>query len=165
MGKGEVRWIGIDIYTLHCGASSKEPACQCRRHKRCGFSSQVGKIPWHMAIHTSILAWIIPQTEEHGGLQSIGLQRVGHNWSYLTHTCSVTKSCLTLCDPMYCSPPGLPVPYHLMEFAQVHVRPTISSSIAHFCSCLQFFPASGSFPMSQLFAWGGQSIYTHMYKT
>ena len=30
-----------------------------------------------IAIHSSILAWIIPWTEEPGGLQSIGLQRVG----------------------------------------------------------------------------------------
>ena len=32
-----------------------------------------------MATHTSILAWRIPWTEETGGLQSIGLQRVGHD--------------------------------------------------------------------------------------
>jgi len=32
-----------------------------------------------MATHSSILAWRIPWTEEPGGLQSIGLQRVGHN--------------------------------------------------------------------------------------
>ena len=32
-----------------------------------------------MAIHSSILAWRIPWTEEPGGLQSMGLQRVGHN--------------------------------------------------------------------------------------
>ena len=37
-------------------------------------------------------------------------------------------------------------------------HPTILSSIIHFSSCFQFFPASGSFQMSQLFAWGGQSI-------
>ena len=36
-----------------------------------------------MAIHTSILAWRIPWTEEPGGLQSIGSHRVGHNWSDL----------------------------------------------------------------------------------
>ena len=36
--------------------------------------------------------------------------------------------------------------------------PTISSSVFPFSSCLQSFPASGSFPMSQLFASGGQSI-------
>ena len=33
-----------------------------------------------MATHSSILAWEIPRTEEPGGLQSMGLQRVGHNW-------------------------------------------------------------------------------------
>ena len=32
-----------------------------------------------MATHSSILAWRIPRTEEPGGLQSMGLQRVGHN--------------------------------------------------------------------------------------
>ena len=36
-------------------------------------------------------------------------------------------------------------------------HPTISSSVVPFSSCSQSFPASGSFPMSQLFAWGGQS--------
>ena len=39
-----------------------------------------------MATHSSILAWRIPWTEEPGGLQSMGLQRVGHN--------SVTNTCL-----------------------------------------------------------------------
>ena len=33
-----------------------------------------------MAIHSSIFAWEIPGTEEPGGLQSMGLQRVGHDW-------------------------------------------------------------------------------------
>ena len=37
-------------------------------------------------------------------------------------------------------------------------HPTISSSVIPFSSCLQSFPESGSFPMSQLFASGGQSI-------
>ena len=37
-------------------------------------------------------------------------------------------------------------------------HPTISSSVVPFSSRLQSFPASGSFPMSQLFTWGGQSI-------
>ena len=36
--------------------------------------------------------------------------------------CSVTQSCLTLCDHTDCSTPGLPVPHHLPEFAQVHVQ-------------------------------------------
>ena len=39
-----------------------------------------------MATHSSILDWRIPGTEELAGLQSIRLQRVGHNWSNLAHT-------------------------------------------------------------------------------
>ena len=39
-------------------------------------------------------------------------------------------------------------------------HPTISSSVACFPSCIQSFPASVSFPMSQLFTSGGQSIWT-----
>ena len=37
-------------------------------------------------------------------------------------------------------------------------HPTISSSVVPFSSCPQSFPASGCFQMSQLLAWGGQSI-------
>ena len=43
-----------------------------------------------MATHSSILAWKISWREEPGGLQSMGLQRVGHNWvtnTYLLTTC------------------------------------------------------------------------------
>ena len=45
-----------------------------------------------MATHSSILAWKIPSTEEPGGLQSIALQRVGHDGEQLiTHTCKGMK--------------------------------------------------------------------------
>ena len=37
-------------------------------------------------------------------------------------------------------------------------HPAISSSVVPFSSCPHSFPASGSFPMSQLFTWGGQSV-------
>ena len=37
------------------------------------------------AIYSSILAWKIPWIEEPGGLQSMGLQRVGHDWATNTH--------------------------------------------------------------------------------
>ena len=68
---------------------------------------------------------------------------------------------MTLCNPMDCSTPGFPVFYHLLELAQAHVHwcsPTILSCVIPFFSCLQPFPASESFPMSWLFASGGQSI-------
>ena len=35
---------------------------------------------------------------------------------------SVAQSCLTLCDPMNCSTPGLPVHHHLPEFTQTHIH-------------------------------------------
>ena len=58
--------------------------------------------------------------------------------------------------------PGSSVLHYLPEFAQLHVHwgwePTISSSVVPFSSCLQLFPASGSSPMSQFYATGGQSI-------
>ena len=65
-------------------------------------------------------------------------------------------------DPMDCSMPGFLVFYYLPEFAQTpsleSIMPSnISSPIAPF-SCIQFFPASRSFPMSWLLRWGGQSI-------
>ena len=40
-----------------------------------------------MATHFSILAWRIPWTEDPGGLQSMGLQRVGHDWATSLHLC------------------------------------------------------------------------------
>ena len=46
-----------------------------------GYFPWVGKIHWdeEMATVSSILAWTIPWIEEHGGLQSMGSQRVRHN--------------------------------------------------------------------------------------
>ena len=38
-----------------------------------------GPLEKEMATHSNILAWKIPWTEEPGGLQSMGLQRFGHN--------------------------------------------------------------------------------------
>ena len=79
----------------------------------------------------------------------------------MTQFSSVTQSCPTLCDPKNCSTPGLPVHHQLPEFTQTHVHwviDAISSSVITFSSCPQSLPPSGSFPMSQLFAWGGQSI-------
>ena len=71
---------------------------------------------------------------------------------------SVTQWCLTLCDPMNCSMPGLPVHHQLPEFTQTHVH-WVGDAIqpSHPLSSPSP-PASGSFPMSQLFASGGQSI-------
>ena len=89
-----------------------------------------------MATHSSTLAWKILWIEEPGRPQSMGLQKVGHYWATsLVHAkvnslgslrrvcyCSVTWLCSTLCDPMGYSTPAFPVPYYLLEFAQIHVH-------------------------------------------
>ena len=76
--------------------------------------------------------------------------------------CWVTQSCPTLCDPMDCNTPDSSVLRFLPEFAQIHIHwvgdLTISSSATPFSFCLQSFPSSSSFPMSQFFTSGGQSI-------
>ena len=48
---------------------------------RVWFLGQEDPLEKGMASHSSILAWEIPWTEESGGLQSMGLQRVGHDWA------------------------------------------------------------------------------------
>ena len=74
----------------------------------------------------------------------------------------MAQQCLTICDPMDCSMPGLPV-HHQLELAQIQVHRVgdaiqPSHNCCPFSSHIQFFPASGSFQMSQFFAAGGQSI-------
>ena len=70
------------------GASVKEPACQCgRRESRVWSLGREDPLKEGMAAHCSILAWRIPWTEEPGGLQSMGSQRVRHHWRDLAHLC------------------------------------------------------------------------------
>ena len=63
------------------GTSGKELSCQCRRCKKTWVQSLGWEDPPEegMTTHSSTLAWRIPWTEEPGGLQSMGLQRVRHD--------------------------------------------------------------------------------------
>ena len=57
------------------------------------------------------------------GLENLRSLHYTENWmSHSPSFSSVTQSCPTLCDPMDCSTPGLPVLHHLLEFAQTHVH-------------------------------------------
>ena len=122
------------------------------------------------ATQSSILAWRIPWT-----VQSLGLQRIQHDWATFTfqakiHTqllnitnsniyiknawhclpiaqfSSVAHSCLTLCNPKNRSTPGLPVHHELLEFTQTHVH-WVGDAIqpSHPLSC----PSSPTFNLSQ----------------
>ena len=84
---------------------------------------------------------------------------------YISLKCfSSVQSRPTLCNPMDSSTPDLPVCDQLLELAQTHVHRVGDAihpphpPVVPFSSCLQSFPASGSFPMNQFFASGGQRI-------
>ena len=69
--------IGKDYFGFPSCSDGKESACN---------AGNLGSIPElgrsqekGMATHPSILAWRIPWTEEPGGIQSMGSQKVGHN--------------------------------------------------------------------------------------
>ena len=71
----------------------------CLQFRRTGFDL------WEkgMATYSSILAWRIPWTEEPGGLQSMGLQRIRHNWVIITFTSpfiviNTFTKCKNTCD-------------------------------------------------------------------
>ena len=95
--------------------------------------------------------------------------RVGHDWATNTFTflfSSVQFSRLVVSDSLrphelqHARPP-CPSPSPRVHSnscpSSGWCHPAISSSVIPFSSCLQSLPASESFPMSQLFAWGGQS--------
>ena len=77
--------------------------------------------------------------------------------------CSVAKSCLTLCDLMHCSTPGLPVLHYLLEYTQTRVH-WVSDAIQPSYPLWHPSPPAFNlsqhqfFPMSRLFLSGGQSI-------
>ena len=67
-----------------CGSDSKESACNVGDS---GLIPGSGRFPGGgYGNHSSILAWRVPWTEEPDGLQSMGSQRVGHDWAANTHT-------------------------------------------------------------------------------
>ena len=67
-------------YSIPCGAMVKESTFQGRRNKQCRFDPWVGKIPGvGNGTYSSMPAWRIQWTEESGGLQPMGWQRVGRN--------------------------------------------------------------------------------------
>ena len=133
-----------------------------------------------MATHSSILAWRVPGTEEPGGLLSMGLHRVGHDWSdltaaviqkhggrlglrsaFLSSQVRFSQSVQLLnhvrfCNPMDCSTPGFPVHHQLPELARSNSCPS-----SWWCrptvspSVVLFSSCLQSFPSSGS---GGQSI-------
>ena len=85
------------------------------------------------------------------------------NWLSAVQFSSVAQSCLTLCDPMNCSPPGLQSITNSWGLSKLmSIESVMPSDHLILCRPLfllpSIFPSMGSFQMSQLFALGGQSI-------
>ena len=89
LGEGFPRWL-----------SGNESTCQCQSHRRCRFYPWAGKIPQEkeMATCSSTLAWRIPGTGEPGGLPSMELHRVGHDWSDLAAAAVFSFYNVLTCD-------------------------------------------------------------------
>ena len=108
-------------------------------------------------LHTKCCTWIYLET----------LFITARAWKQLSSVQfrSVTQSCPTLCNPMdlqHARPPGpSPTPGVYSNSCPLSwwCHPTISSSVVPFSSCLQSFPTSESFPMSQFFASSGRIKY------
>ena len=82
-------------------------------------------------------------------------------FSSFQFSCSVMPDSLRPHESQHARPPSRsPTPgfYSNSHLSSRWCHPAISSSVVPFSSCPQFLPASQSFPMSQLFTWGGQSI-------
>ena len=81
------------------------PAMQETRVQSLGWEDPLEK---EMAPHSSTLAWKIPWTEEPGGLQSMGSQRVGQHTKSQTRWSDFTSTFFpAACDPFYLKPPVL----------------------------------------------------------
>ena len=158
------------------------PAVQETRVQSLGWEDPLEK---EMATHSSTLPWKIPWTEEPGRLQATGLQRVGPNWAtslqlHFNYVQSYHRSWESLHRKLFSSVQSLShvqlfvIPRTAAHQASLSITNSQSSLkfmsiksvmpsshlilVVPFSSCLQSLPASESFPMSQLFAWGGQSI-------
>ena len=120
----------------------------------------------HGILQARILAWVVIYFSR-GSSQPRDWTWVSciARWLFSIWVSSVTKLCPALCNPMDGNMPGFcpslspGVCSNLCPLSQRYYL-TTSSSAALFSFCLRSFPASGSFPMSQLFASGGQSIGT-----
>ena len=98
------------------------------------------KLPWnatHLYVHCheQIYSWCCSVAQSYPTLQLHGWQHAG-----LPYPSPSPRACSNSC------------------LLSQGCHPTISSSVLPFSSCLQSFPASGSFPLSWLFPLGGQSI-------
>ena len=117
-----------------------------------------------MTTHSRILAWKISWTEELGRLQSMGSQRVIHDWAHTRISVQLLSRVWLFAAPWTVAPQASLSITNSQSLLTLKSTKSVMPS-NHLILChpllllsLQTFPASGSFPMSQFFISGGQSI-------
>ena len=104
-----------DSFMNYIGTSLVAQTAERRLQRgRPGFEPWVGKIPWRRKWQSTI-AWKIPRTEDPGRLQSVGSQRVGHDWATSLHFTIVHKDT--------CNPVLKPTPFTIAWIRKQHKRP------------------------------------------
>ena len=145
-----IHWVGDAIQPSH-PLSSPPLVLNLSKHqglfKWVSSSHQVAKVLEWGAIAFSGLSHRVRQ-----------VMKIKNAHSSVHFSCSDVSDSLWLCEPQHTRPPcpsptpGVhPNPCSLCRWS----HPIVSSSVVPFSSCLQSFPASGSFQMSQLLASGG----------
>ena len=138
-----IEYIFSNIFVEYVFSNtSASPVPQTIKNLPAMQETQVQSLVWEdplekrMATHCSIFAWRIPWTEEAGGLQSMGLQRVGHDWATNTFTCSISWICFFL---------------YLLSFSHCQLRSVTFLALGY---CNQFLKISLplSLPASSLFS-------------
>ena len=130
-------------------------------------SSPQSKLWTSLSPHVSLCPFLIPPLHPFflppslGNRWSASIDSVHYRFSSVQFSCPVVSDSLRLHELQHARPPcPSPTPgRHPNPCPSSRwCHPVISSSVVPFTSCPQSLPASESFPMSQLFAWGGQSI-------
>ena len=113
-----------------------------------------------------LLAWFGTNPVLHVPAVASGQEKVSFHSnpekvSSVQFSCSVVSDSWQLCESKHARPPcpsPTPRAYPNSRWLSRWCHPAISSSVIPFSSCPQSLTASGSFPVNQLFTWGGQSI-------
>ena len=118
------------------GSSGKEPACQCRRHKRRRFDCWVGKILWRRAWQ-AIPVYLPGEShrQEPGELCSRRSQRVRHDWRDFTQCLENTVNKYLHFLPFLSSQAGRYQIWHLVALGEECVRAEGQSIPWDFCHC------------------------------
>ena len=118
------------------------------------------KQSWKPNVYFWLSGWVAEGSEK--STQVLALVRVwisANLFPSLGGGCSVSQSCLTLCDPRDCSMLGFPILHYLPKWLRFISTELVMPSnhlilCCHLLLLLQPFPASGLFPMSRLFPSG-----------